>query len=119
MCVVVGYYKNVAKYTTLTLILTLALTLTRGALQVGVVVGYNKNVAKYTTAALVELRKCVAQGGALPQVTLQHCNEFKRGDGLVEFMSGPGAEGMLHNMCCARSEIRTRQLPSYIWSGRR
>lgn len=67
---------------------------------VAVVVGYNKNVAKYTRAGLAALRECAGTGGALPEVTLQHCNEFKPGPELVAFMSGPGAEGMLHNMCC-------------------
>ena len=35
-----------------------------------------------------------------PLVTLEHCNAFKPGPELVEFLAGPGGEGMLHNMAC-------------------
>ena len=65
---------------------------------VEVVVGYNKNVAKYSRNALAVLRE--SDKASRPSVTLEHCNEFEPGEGLKEFMRGPGGEGMLHNMCC-------------------
>ena len=70
---------------------------------VAVVVGYNKNVAKYACDALAELEAAGGRGAvaaAPPLVALEHCNDFSPGDGLVEFLRGPGGEGMLHNMCC-------------------
>ena len=65
---------------------------------VEVVVGYNKNVAMYSRNALAVLR--VSDKASRPSVTLEHCNEFEPGEGLKEFMRGPGGEGMLHNMSC-------------------
>ena len=67
----------------------------RGA---AVVVGYNKNVAQYARDAIGDLLE--RKGSALPQVTLEHCNDFEPGEALVTFLRGPGGEGMLHNMCC-------------------
>jgi len=67
---------------------------------VHVVVGYNKNVADYTRAAIDALGQQEARGDGLPRVTLEHCNEFEPGEPLLDFLRGPGAEGMLHNMCC-------------------
>ena len=67
---------------------------------VSVVVGYNKNVAAYVRDGLARVRECVAAGEAMPQITLEHCNEFTPGPELHAFMRGPGGEGMLHNMCC-------------------
>ncbi|KAL1526253.1 hypothetical protein AB1Y20_014973 [Prymnesium parvum] len=67
---------------------------------VRVVVGYNKNVAKYVRDGLARMRKVVGAGEPAPQVTLEHCNEFAPGAELLSFLRGPGAEGMLHNMCC-------------------
>ena len=66
---------------------------------VAVVVGYNKNVARYVRQGLEHLRGRT-EGAVAPRVTLQHCNEFSPGAELIEFMTGPGGEGMLHNMCC-------------------
>ena len=77
---------------------------------VAVVVGYNKNVAEYSRDALAALRKASgagADGGRQPRVTLEHCNEFTPGEGLVAFMRGPGGEGMLHNMCCHELALAT------------
>ena len=36
----------------------------------------------------------------LPEVTLEHCNDFPAGAELEDFLRGPGGEVMLHNMCC-------------------
>lgn len=68
---------------------------------VPVVIGYNKNVAEYTREALVALgRRQTSDDAHAPLVTLEHCNAFSPGKELVDFLSGPGAEGMLHNMGC-------------------
>ena len=68
---------------------------------VPVLVGYNKNVAEYTREALTALaRRRASDDTHAPLVTLEHCNAFSPGRELVDFLSGPGAEGMLHNMGC-------------------
>lgn len=64
---------------------------------VEVIIGYNKNVSAYARDAMAFLRKTAKPW---PAVTLEHCNDFAPGDGLVDFLRGPGGEGMLHNMCC-------------------
>jgi len=64
---------------------------------VEVIVGYNKNVAEYSREALSVLREAAAPR---PSVTLEHCNDFAPGEGLVTFLRGPGGEGCLHNMAC-------------------
>lgn len=63
---------------------------------VRVVVGYNKNVSKYCIDALREFRSCAAP----PLLSLEHNNALARGNDVISFMQGPGAEGMIHNMCC-------------------
>ena len=67
---------------------------------VPVLVGYNKNVAQYSREALESLAARRAAGRPAPVVTLEHCNAFLPGKELVDFVSGAGAEGMLHNMGC-------------------
>jgi len=67
---------------------------------VEVIVGYNKNVAEYTRNAVAALQSRQASGLTPPRVVLEHCNEFEPGEPLLSFLRGPGAEGMLHNMCC-------------------
>ena len=67
---------------------------------VSIVVGYNKNVAEYARDAIASLRSRLEAAKPLPQVTLEHCNDFAPGEPLLSFLRGPGAEGMLHNMCC-------------------
>ena len=67
---------------------------------VPVLVGYNKNVAQYSREALESLAARRAAGLPAPVVTLEHCNAFLPGKELVDFVSGAGAEGMLHNMGC-------------------
>jgi len=67
---------------------------------VAVLVGYNKNVAQYMSEALAALAARDWMAQPAPLVTLEHCNAFKPGPELVEFLGGPGGEGMLHNMAC-------------------
>merc|ERR1712232_772509 len=39
--------------------------------------------------------------GAVPTITLEHNNAFEHGsEELLSFLAEPGAEGMMHNMCC-------------------
>ena len=66
-----------------------------------VIIGYNKNVAQYMREALAAMAAARAAGATSPPlVTLEHCNAFQPGKELVDFVSGAGAEGMLHNMGC-------------------
>ena len=67
---------------------------------VPVLVGYNKNVAQYSREALESLAARRVAGQPVPLVTLEHCNAFLPGKELIDFVSGAGAEGMLHNMGC-------------------
>jgi len=64
------------------------------------VMGYNKNVSEHMHAALSELVSLRKASTELPLVTLEHANLFAPGPELMEFIRGPGGEGMLHNMCC-------------------
>jgi len=72
--------------------------------KVAVVVGYNKNVARYTLDCAAAIQR---HQGIAPTVTLQHCNAFKPGKELLDFMCGPGREGMVHNMCCHELALMT------------
>lgn len=66
---------------------------------VEVVIGYNKNVSDYVQDALAEWDRCLVQDKRQPLITLEHNNPFTQ-DNVLEFLSGPGSEGMLHNMSC-------------------
>lgn len=88
---------------------------------VAVIVGYNKNVAEYSRDAVAELRRVVDAAAPLPKVVLEHCNDFAPGEPLLDFLRGPGGEGMLHNMCCHELAlactlfgVRTRAITSIV-----
>jgi len=63
---------------------------------VAVMIGYNKNVSDYVLQALAELDRLPLD---VP-IAFEHNNSFVPGDQLVEFISGAGGEGMVHNMLC-------------------
>eukprot|EP00450_Noctiluca_scintillans_P030030 CAMPEP_0194545958 /NCGR_PEP_ID=MMETSP0253-20130528/89953_1 /TAXON_ID=2966 /ORGANISM="Noctiluca scintillans" /LENGTH=386 /DNA_ID=CAMNT_0039393005 /DNA_START=42 /DNA_END=1199 /DNA_ORIENTATION=+ len=64
---------------------------------VAVVVGYNKNVSDYVQGALAQLE---GMEDMSPTVVLEHNNAFDTDEDLLSFVRGPGAEGLVHNMCC-------------------
>lgn len=74
------------------------------ALQIPVFMGYNKNCSAYVVGAVQQVRKWQAERKP-PSFTviLEHNNAFKlpeEGPDLVNFVSGPGCEGIVHNMLC-------------------
>lgn len=66
---------------------------------VATVVGYNKNVSDYVQSALAELERLAADGESV-RVSLEHNNAFKGDEDLLAFVTGPGKEGLVHNMSC-------------------
>ena len=102
VAVLVGYNKNVAQYMREALA---ALTARREAGQVWLRVSRHRaaDLRAQDAAPCAQDAAPWAQAAApcaqvAPLVTLEHCNAFKPGQELVDFLAGPGGEGMLHNM---------------------
>lgn len=66
-------------------------------LRVEVVVGYNRNVSQYVCDAFAEIQRLGDASKVV--IELEHNNPFTSKD-LLGFITGPGAEGMMHNMLC-------------------